>query len=132
MTPWHSTTVYRLDGSVATAHLDTLETSPNHELVYNDGVSWYYREKSDLYDWGNLAVCFEPLYPTGLIVTPVMGSAIPSLKDVDMDKIRRLAEHNSPIVIRGFAGIEEETVISKASEVGEIRGEENSSPESPR
>lgn len=123
MTPWHATTVYKLDGSVATAHLDTLNASSDYELVCKDGVAWYYREKSTLYDWGNMTVYFEPLYPTGLIVTPVAGFAIPSLNDVDMEKIHRLAEHNSPIVLRGFADTEKEVISSKAIEVGKIRPE---------
>lgn len=125
MTPWHATTAYSLDGSVETVHLDTLKTSPHHELVCKNGVAWYYRERSTLYDWGNMAVYFEPLYPTGLIVTPVAGFAVPSLKDVDMEKIRRLAEHNSPVVLRGFADTEKEVITSKAGKAGKIRQGEN-------
>lgn len=121
MTPWHATTVYGLDGSVATVHLDMLKASSHHELVCKDGVAWYYRERSTLYDWGNMAVYFEPLYPTGLIVTPVIGFAVPSLKDVDMEKIHRLAEYNSPVVLRGFADTEKEVIVSKAGKIGEIR-----------
>lgn len=130
MTPWHATTVYGLDGSVATVHLDMLNASSNHELVCKDGVAWYYREKSTLYDWGNMTVYFEPLYPTGLIVTPVAGFAVPSLKDVDMEKIHRLAEHNSPVVLRGFADTEKEVLSGKATEVGEIRPEGDSNQDS--
>lgn len=132
MTPWHATTVYGLDGSVATVHLDMLEVSPNHELVLKDGVSWYYRERSTLYDWGNMAVYFEPLYPTGLIITPVVGFTIPSLKDVDMEKIRRLAEHNSPVVLRGFADTEREVVVSRAGGIGEVMPGENTNHDSPK
>lgn len=131
MTPWHATTVYGLDGSVTTAHLDTLETSPRHELVYKDGVASYYRERSDLYIWDSMTVCFEPLYPTGLIVTPVAGFPAPSLKDVDMEKICCLAEYNSPIVIRGFSDTNKKVIVSKADEVGEIR-RENIDHDSPK
>lgn len=132
MTPWHATTVYGLDGSVATVHLDALQASANHELVCKNGVAWYYREKSDLYDWGNMSVYFEPLYPTGLIVAPIPGTAAPPLKDVDMDKIRSLAEHNSPVVLRGFAETEKEVIIGKAAEAGEVRGSKDTAPNAPK
>lgn len=64
---------------------------------------------------------FEPLYPFGLVITPAPGAAAPSLADVDMKKLRGLAEFNSPVVMRGFRDSRNrELFVSKASEMGTI------------
>ena len=117
-TPWHSSVAVGIDGSFSTVHAsDVRET---HDLIYRDGKPYYFREKSDMYDWGTIMVEFEHLYPSGLIIRP-SNSVItaPSLKDVDMTKVRRLAELQSPVVCRGFA---DTTVVdvfqSKAHELG--------------
>jgi hypothetical protein len=117
MTPWHATTVYGLNGSVTTAHLDSLKTSSSHELVFKDGAPWYYREKSDLYHWSDTRISFEPLYPTGLLITPVPGFDIQSFSSIDATKLRYLAEQNSPIILRGFTKTEIQVVIHEIAEV---------------
>lgn len=120
---WQTTLVFSLDGSVHTAHRVMMEAAPNYELVYRNGSGepWFFREKSDLYTWEGMDVQFEPLYPFGLAITPTPGATIPSLADVDMIKLGRLAEVNSPLVIRGFRETENrELFVRKASEMGAI------------
>lgn len=120
-TPWHTTLVFDLDGSVHTAHRAIIEASPKHEVVCRNGKPWFFREKSDLYTWEGMDVEFEPLYPFGLVITPAPGAAVPSLADVDMTKLRKLSEFNSPVVMRGFRDTRNrELFVSKASEMGTI------------
>ncbi|KAL0632894.1 hypothetical protein Q9L58_008210 [Maublancomyces gigas] len=120
-TPWHTTLVFDLDGSVHTAHRATIEASPKHEVVCRNGKPWFFREKSDLYTWEGMDIEFEPLYPFGLVITPAPGAAVPSLADVDMTKLRRLSEFNSPVVMRGFRDTKNrELFVGKASEMGTI------------
>lgn len=103
-----------------TAPKAAISGSAAHELVSRGGQPWFFREKSALYDWDGMAVDFEPLYPFGLVVTPVPGAA-PSLADVDMTKLRRLAEFNSPVVLRGFRdSTDRELFVRKAGELGTI------------
>lgn len=119
-TPWHTTLVFGLDGSVRTAPKAAMCASAAHELVSRDGQPWFFREKSALYDWDGMSVDFEPLYPFGLVVTPAAGST-PSLADVDMTKLRGLAEFNSPVVLRGFSdSTNRELFVRKAGELGTI------------
>ncbi|KAI9676075.1 MAG: hypothetical protein M1817_000818 [Caeruleum heppii] len=120
LTPWHSSISVGLDGSFSTVHAaDVRET---HDLVMRHGRPYYFRERSELYDWGDLKVEFEHLYPCGLIVRPAEGTTTPpSMRDIDMQKLRKLAELQSPVVARGFANtMEEETFQGKAKELGEI------------
>ena len=121
MTPWHSCMVCKVDGSFLPTTRDQLESFPiSLEPVYHEGRLWNYREKSSLYDWGNLEVSFKPLYPGGLRVTAVQENTLFSL--VDMQKIRHLAEQNAPVILRNFLGVgEEELYLSKAREMGSIQ-----------
>lgn len=102
MTPWHTTIAFRLDGSFRTAHREVMEASLIYELVERNQKPWFFRERSDLYSWG-IEVEFEPSYPFGLVVTPTPGTIAPSFTDIDVSKLRQLAEYNSPIVLRGFS-----------------------------
>lgn len=116
MTPWHATTVYGLNGSVTTAHLDSLKTSSIYEPIFKDGAPWYYREKSDLYHWSDTLISFEPLYPTGLLITPVSGFDIQSFSSIDATKLRCLAERNSPVILRGFTKMGIRVVVNEVAE----------------
>ncbi|RPB14591.1 hypothetical protein P167DRAFT_484328 [Morchella conica CCBAS932] len=116
MTPWHATTLYGLNGSVTTAHLDSLKTSTSHELVFKGGAPWYYRERSDLYHWSDIRISFEHLYPTGLLITPVPGFDIRSFSSIDATKLRCLAEQNSPVILRGFTKMDIRVVINEVAE----------------
>lgn len=118
MTPWHSSIAVTLDGSFKTVHAD--EVRDSHDLVLRNGQPYYWREKADFYDYGDLKVSFEYLYPCGVIIRPIQGTT-PSLREVDMKKIRKLAELQSPVILRGFANTtERELFISKAEELGKI------------
>lgn len=119
-TPWHSCIAVGIDGSFQTVYpADVRET---HELIYRDGRPYYFREKNELYDWAPLEVYFEHLYPQGLIVRPKPGSAQPSLRDVDMKKVRGLSQVQSPVVLRGFADTcDRDLYSSKAYEAGEVQ-----------
>ena len=120
MTPWHSSIAVGVDGSFRTVHAaDVRET---HDLIYKDGRPYHFREKSSLFDFGELKVEFEHLYPCGLIIRPASGSGpAPSYRDVDVKKIRKLAEVQSPVILRGFADTtDRELFISRAYELGEV------------
>lgn len=122
MTPWHCAIAVGLDGSFRTVH--AADVRDTHELVYRNGQPHHLREKSDLWAFDPVKVEFEHLYPCGLIVRPIIEigvSSPPSLRDIDVLKVRKLAELQSPIVLRGFADTSDrELYIKKASEMGII------------
>lgn len=124
-TPWHSCLAVNLDGTTTTVHAG--EVAATHDLVYRNGKPYYYREKSDMWDWGPLEVDFEPLYPCGLLIRPrkhdeAENHQQASLRDLPMRKLRRVSNFFSPVVCRGFAGSIEETVYQeKAYEMGEVQ-----------
>ncbi|MCJ1399865.1 hypothetical protein MMC11_003068 [Xylographa trunciseda] len=119
MTPWHCSIAVGIDGSYQTVH--AADVALTHDLVYHNGRPYCFRERSDLYDWGATRVSFEHLYPCGLIVRPnTETEEQPSLRSIDMVKLRDLAEYQSPIIARGFAeATDPDLFISKAHEFGE-------------
>jgi len=120
MTPWHSSIAVGIDGSFKTVHVD--EVRETHDLVSRNGQPYYFREKSDLFDFGEIKVEFEHLYPCGLVIRPapeVVGK--PSFRDMDVKKLRKLVEHQSPVVLRGFSDTtDRELYVSKGHELGEV------------
>ena len=119
--PWHASIAVGVDGSFRTVHAaDVRET---HDLVYKDGRPYLFREKSPLYDFGETKVSFEHLYPCGLIIRPADPSGPkPSFRDMDMKKLRQLAENQSPVVVRGFAETtDRELFISRGHDLGEVQ-----------
>ena len=120
MTPWHCSIAVGIDGSFKTVHAGDVKDT--HDLIFRNGQPYHFREKSDLWDFGNTKVEFEHLYPTGLVVRPAAGSqGQPSLRDFDIMKLRKLAEVQSPVVLRGFADTtNRELFTNKAYELGEV------------
>ena len=120
MTPWHCSIAVSIDGSFKTVHAGDVKDT--HDLIFRNGQPSHFREKSDLWDFGDTKVEFEHLYPTGLIVRPAAGSqGQPSLRDFDVMKLRKLAEVQSPVVLRGFADTtNRELFINKSYELGEV------------
>ena len=121
MTPWHSAIAVGKDGSYKAVHAgDVRET---HEVVLRNGRPHHLREKSDLWDFEPVKVEFEHLYPCGLIIRPAPGvyTSPPSYRDVNTLKVRKIAELQSPVVLRGFADTtDRDLYIQKAGEMGEI------------
>lgn len=129
-TPWHCAIAFRLDGTATTGHRERFEGDDAWELVHENGRPSFFRERSDLYSlaggaWdgeGQSRVSVSPVYPAGLLVRPSGGpsSSTASLSDIDAQKLRALAEHNSPVVLRGFAGAtDRDRFVAKAHELGE-------------
>lgn len=117
MTPWHSSIAVGVDGSFKTVHAEDVRDT--HELVCRNGRPYCFREKSELFDFGSANVEFEHLYPCGLIVH---AHGNPSLRDVDVKKLRALAELQSPVVLRGFSETtDRELFTSRAYELGEVQ-----------
>ncbi|KAI9765808.1 MAG: hypothetical protein M1840_007090 [Geoglossum simile] len=120
MTPWHSSIAVGIDGSFRTVHAD--EVRETHDLVLRNGQPYCFRQKSDLFDFGETKVEFEHLYPCGLVIRPaleVVGK--PSFRDIDVKKLRKLAELQSPVILRGFADTtDRELYVSKGHELGEV------------
>lgn len=94
----------------------------SYELVMENGAPSYYREKSEFFNWGaeKGGVTFEPIYPSGWMVRPAKGPNAMNIRDVDAQKVRALAEVNSPVILRGFFKAPKQDVfIEKAKEFGE-------------
>ncbi|KAL6704707.1 hypothetical protein ACN47E_007989 [Coniothyrium glycines] len=119
ITPWHSSVAFKLDGTMLAGHRQMFDSMANMELVYEDGSPSHYRERSSLYDWQTGAVSFEPIYPGGLMITPTTGSKSMSIDKIDAGKVRELAEHNSPIILRGFSGTtKRDNFVQKSYQLG--------------
>ncbi|GAO16174.1 hypothetical protein UVI_02045310 [Ustilaginoidea virens] len=124
-TPWHCSVAYKVDGTVVSGMRADFDNDATYELVTENGIPSYYREKSPLFSWdlAQGAVSFEPIYPCGWMVRPAGGPeplSTLSINDVDAKKVRSLAEVNSPVVLRGFfESPKKEAFIEKAKEVGE-------------
>ncbi len=120
-TPWHSSCALELDGSLRYAHRGLWGKDPEYELVHLHGRPSYFRRKSDLFHWRNLEIDVEPIYPCGLVIKPKHTASAASMTDIDMGKVRRLAELNSPIVLRGFANTKDLSLFKKkAHEMGTV------------
>lgn len=119
-TPWHGALVRNLDGSTTISHAISVP-SLTHDLICDvNGRSSYFRERSDAFNWPNMNVTFEYLYPCGIIIRPASGYSYP-LSMVDMQKVRKLAIGCSPIVLRGFANTKnEQEFIAKAWHLGPV------------
>ncbi|PPQ79921.1 hypothetical protein CVT24_003765 [Panaeolus cyanescens] len=122
-TPWHCAIGVKLDGTITTAPREIFDSDTTFELVLDiEGRPHYYREKTDLLMWDQSlrkrVVRCDPLYPCGLLIYPAEKERL-SIEDVDARKVRRLAELNSPIVLRGFSrGDNRELFVKKAEELG--------------
>ncbi|KAB2573706.1 Taurine catabolism dioxygenase TauD/TfdA [Lasiodiplodia theobromae] len=118
ITPWHSVMTCRLDGSFIPMTRREVKEAKDLEPVYKaDGQLWCYREKSALYDLPS-AVSIEHTYPMGLLIRYAPNTPFAA---ADMHKVRKLSEHNSPVVLRGLAGTtDREAFLSKGREMGTI------------
>ncbi|RYC59621.1 hypothetical protein CHU98_g6580 [Xylaria longipes] len=117
--PWRSVIAVDADGSYRTVYPDQVRDT--HEVVYKDGQPYFFRVKSDLFDWSSsgLQVDIEHLYPCGIIVRPVNRS--PSMRLIPMQKVRHLSNHFSPVVLRGFnETLDEDLWVEKGYELGKI------------
>ncbi|KAA8649276.1 hypothetical protein EYZ11_007960 [Aspergillus tanneri] len=117
ITPWHSSPSFSVDGRMKFQQREVFDSDETMELVYRNGQPWCYREKNELFSW-SMDVIFEPNYPCGMTIKPVKGTK-PSITEVDMQKARRLAQENSPIILRGFADtLDRDVFVKKAEEMG--------------
>lgn len=120
-TPWHSSCALELDGTLRYAHAEEFSRNPMYEKIYLRGKPSYFRKKSELFQWPNVNIEIEPIYPCGLLITPKDGEAGAFMKDIPMRKVRKLAELNSPIVLRGFQSTKDLPLfMEKAHEMGSI------------
>ncbi|KAH8155962.1 hypothetical protein CIB48_g12285 [Xylaria polymorpha] len=119
-TPWHGALVRGLNGSICIAHAATV-SALTHDLIYDaNGRPSYFRERSDAFNWPNMNVTFEYLYPCGIVVKPTPGNKYP-LSMLDMQKVRKLAIGCSPIILRDFSNTKnEQEFVAKAWHLGPV------------
>jgi hypothetical protein len=108
MSPWHSTVAVTRNGTFVTAHKSQHRQDDKYTLVHKHDQSYYFREKSELFEWEKSNVEFEHGYKQHLVVreVPVQkeecnSGPIPDgdqtsnlteeLSEVDLDKLARLA-----------------------------------------
>ena len=103
-TPWHCSVATGVDGSYSTVHAkDVRET---HNLVYSNGRPYFFREKSDLYDWAEGIAELQHLYPSGVKIMPKYGvEGATMLSEENLHKIRELAVRQSPVLVHGFLNV---------------------------
>lgn len=118
-TPWHCSIAFNLDGTTTTGHHSTFDENDKYELVYKNGRPYFYREKTDLLDWGEHKITCDFLYPTGLMIRPADGPGAFNIQDVPSAKWRSLAEHNSPVILRGIGKTRDRDLfVKKGYELG--------------
>ncbi|PNY29604.1 Spore wall maturation protein DIT1 [Tolypocladium capitatum] len=121
-TPWHCTVGFKLDGTVVSGMRSDFDNDSTMELVHENGRPSYFRQKSELFSWGEDkgGVTCEPIYPSGWIIRPANGPKAMTIDDVDANKVRSLSEINSPVIMRGFFNKPNEDVfVEKAKQFGE-------------
>ncbi|KAI0546584.1 Pyoverdine/dityrosine biosynthesis protein-domain-containing protein [Xylaria curta] len=117
--PWRSVIAVDADGSYRAVYPDQVQET--HELIYKDEQPYFFRVKSDLFDWSSsgLQVDFEHLYPCGIIVRPVNRS--PSMRLIPMNKVRHLSNNFSPVVLRGFSEtLDEDIWVKQGHDLGKV------------
>lgn len=119
-TPWHSAVAIMVDGTVIAGQRKSFEEDANMELVYENGRPSHFRERSELYQWSSSTpVEFESMYPCGIMIRPSNGAKSLAIQDIDAQKVRQLAEVNSPVVLRGFAQTKNrDAYVAKSYEMG--------------
>ena len=120
VTPWHSTIAIMVDGTVRAGQRKAFEDDTNLEMVYENGRPSYFRERSHLYQWSSSAsVTFEPMYPCGVMIRPSEGTKSLAIQDIAAQKVRELAEINSPVILRDFAQTRSrDAYVAKSYEMG--------------
>ena len=121
-TPWHATIAVLADASVRVIDASTVDKA-NFDIVTNaQGHPWLLREKSTLFEWLNMNLDFDPLFPCGMLVKPREGHGPYRFEDVDMNRVRRLALSTAPLLLRGFTmEVQKEIFREKAGQLGEIQ-----------
>lgn len=111
----------KVDGSFTVGHLSSFDPS-TYEIVHRYGRPYFIREPSAERDLGeklNAQVQILPNIPFGLTIT-VDPTANLSLNDLPMDKMRALSSRHSVLVLQGFTSVNEEDLINKCTEMGEV------------
>ncbi|GME45907.1 Taurine catabolism dioxygenase TauD/TfdA [Neofusicoccum parvum] len=118
ITPWHSVMTCRLDGSFIPLTRREAADTPSLEPISKNGQLWCYREKSPLYSAWPATVSLDHMYPMGLLVTFPAGTPFSA---ADMQTVRALSEHNSPVVLRNLEGTTDRAAfLAKGREMGAI------------
>ncbi|KAI9890315.1 MAG: hypothetical protein M1814_004225 [Vezdaea aestivalis] len=112
--PWHCSVAVGVDGSYSTVHSkDVRET---HNLVERAGRPYFYREKSDMYDWAPESVEIEHLYPSGVLVQPRAGYSDISLSEEGMSQLKKLSQVQSAgVSVQGFVNVADGAVGSESA-----------------
>ena len=100
--PWHCSIAVGVDGSYSTVH--SKDVRDTHNLIYRNGRPYFYRERSELYDWAEEeSVEIEHLYPSGIRVYPKTDAeGLCQLSEENLGKLKRLAGVQSVVVLQGF------------------------------
>ena len=103
--PWHCCIAVGVNGSYSTVH--SRDVRDTHNLIYRNGRPYFYRERSDLYDWAeDASVEIEHLYPSGVRVHPKSDApGLRLLSEANLEKLRKLAGMQSAVILQGFANI---------------------------
>ncbi|KAL2158727.1 hypothetical protein VTH06DRAFT_4209 [Thermothelomyces fergusii] len=106
--PWHSSLAIAKDGSYSTIHAkDVRET---HDLIFKDGRGYYFREKSEQWDFEDEEIVLEPRYRNRMVVRPAKAElyGTKTLSESQLQKLAALrAAHTAgPVEAVGFANAE--------------------------
>ena len=104
-TPWHSVCAVSLTGAYYMGQAKDLRDT--HRLIKHNGLPYYYRAKSDLWDWACDDVAFEPRYPKSLHVYP-LNTGSRTLSATELQKLYALQKiYEGELQITGFTNAPE-------------------------
>ncbi|KAL2167580.1 hypothetical protein VTG60DRAFT_1091 [Thermothelomyces hinnuleus] len=106
--PWHSSLAIAKDGTYSTIH--SKDVRDTHDLILKDGRGYYFREKSDQWDFEDDEIVLEPRYRNRMIVRPARAEwhGVKTLSESQLQKLAALrAAHTAgPVEAIGFANAE--------------------------
>lgn len=120
--PWHNVIMERADGALECRPLRVYDPQ-TYEIVMQEDRPYYIRERSDSRDFGealNPFVKFQRSWPFGLVIRVDTAANI-KLSDLPMEKLRHLTDTYSLVLLKGFMRVDEQTLIAKAKEFGQVQ-----------
>lgn len=102
MTPWHCSIAAVATGEFRTVH--AVSVRPHYDVVSKNGRPYYFRDRSQMWDWEG--VDFEFFYPRGIkvIAKPVAEGESPiKLGPAEYKRLVTIGKGFSPVITSGFA-----------------------------
>ncbi|ETS80547.1 hypothetical protein PFICI_08076 [Pestalotiopsis fici W106-1] len=98
MSPWHCAVAVDVQGRFKTGHKSVWQET--HDLVYKSNRPYFFRERSDLYNW-EAKVDFDHLYDRKLVIRN-MADKPHELSESDKGRLASLIALQAQVTLEGF------------------------------